>query len=84
MESPSPEASVLGAERREQVAAALEALEREHRTVIALRHVNGLGMGELAQALTCSRPTARARLRSASHLFALELRRRGLVPGEET
>ncbi len=69
-------------ERRELIAAALAALDPELRTVIALRHQSGLKMEELAECLEVSAPTARARVREASHCFAIELRQRGLVPQE--
>lgn len=72
---------VSRAEERALVAQALVALEPHERTVIVLRHVVGLSMKELAESLGCSAPTARAHLQAAGHLFALELRRRGLVPG---
>ena len=72
------------AERREVAAlvrAASEELAPELRAALHLRHVGGLSMEELAQALGCSVPTARARLVSAGHLLAAGLRRRGVVPG---
>lgn len=71
------------AERRELrglVRTSLAELEPELRTALLLRHVGGLTMEELAEALECSVPTARARLAAAGHLLAGELRRRGVVP----
>jgi len=73
---------VDAAERGRLVDAALQALDPELRSVLTLRHVNGLKMQDLADSLQCSLPTARARLREAGHRFAIELRRLGLVPGE--
>jgi RNA polymerase sigma-70 factor, ECF subfamily len=84
-----PGATPGGAEQAAQreasdlVGRALEALEPEHRSLIVLRHVNGLRMQELADTLNCSLPTARLRLRAAGHLLAAELRRLGLVPGQQ-
>lgn len=73
-----------GAERRELeglVRQALDELEPELRAALHLRHVGGLTMEELADALACSVPTARARLIAAGHRLAGGLRRRGVVPG---
>ena len=61
---------------------ALAALKPEQRSALALRHTSRLTMRELADALSCSVPTARSRLREAARLFAAELRTRGLVPAE--
>jgi len=69
-------------EQRLAIADAMSALEPEQRTVLALRHMNHLKMRELADALSCSLPTARSRLRSAARLFAQELRKRDVV-GQE-
>lgn len=67
-------------EERELVARALAALEPEYRAALVLRHLSGLGMQDLSDALGCSIPTARARLEAAGHLFAQELKRRGVDP----
>lgn len=69
-------------ERRRLIEAALQAIDPELRSVIALRHVSRMKMKDLAECLEVSAPTARARVREASHCFAVELRRRGLVPEE--
>jgi RNA polymerase sigma-70 factor, ECF subfamily len=66
------------AEEAELMARALEALDPERRATLSLRHVQGLTMDELALALDCSVPTARARLRDAAALLGRELRRLGL------
>jgi RNA polymerase sigma-70 factor (ECF subfamily) len=71
-------------ELRRTVLAALGALDDDARAALVLRHEHGLGMEELASALDCSVPTARARLREAAVRFAVELRRRGLDPEEAT
>lgn len=67
------------AEERGLVADALDALKAEHRAALALRHLQGLTMPELAEALGCSVPTARVRLRDAARLLAGELRARGVI-----
>ncbi len=73
-----PAEALVQAEETDLVARALEALDPERRAALALRHVQGLTMDELAQALECSLPTARARLRDAAALLGGELRRLGL------
>ena len=70
------------AEEDRLVDLAMQALDPELRSVLTLRHVSGLRMQDLADSLSCSLPTARARLREAGHRFAIELRRLGVVPGE--
>ncbi|MCO5167145.1 MAG: sigma-70 family RNA polymerase sigma factor [Planctomycetes bacterium] len=82
-ERPGAEAAALGRERDAVVAAALAALPDALRGALALRHAGGLTMHELALALDCSVPTARARLSEAASRLAVELRRRGLDPAEE-
>lgn len=69
-------------ERRALVLDALAALDPELRSVLLMRVVNDLPMKEVEEALDCSAPTARARVREAIHRLAIELRRRGLAPGE--
>lgn len=73
---------VRKAERDRLIDLAMTTLDPELRSVLTLRHINGLRMQDLADCLSCSLPTARARLREASHRFAIELRRLGVVPGE--
>lgn len=78
----SPESPVEAASSRELAAAiddALAALAPEHRAVIVLRLVQGLGLEEVAAVLGCTSRTARNRLRAASVLLERELRRRGVV-----
>ncbi len=71
-------------ERRDLVERAMASLEPDHRTALVLRHVSGLSMEELSQALDCSVPTARARVEDAGRLLALDLRRRGFDRKELT
>jgi RNA polymerase sigma-70 factor (ECF subfamily) len=75
-----PAGRAADGERDRLVSAALEALPVEARAALALRHVAGLTMDDLADALGCSVPTARARLSEAASRLALELRRRGVEP----
>ncbi|RMG16834.1 MAG: RNA polymerase sigma factor [Planctomycetota bacterium] len=75
---PAPDERAARAEHHALVRAALAALRPELRAVLALRHVSGLALSEVALALGCSRPTARARLREAATALHHELRRRGL------
>lgn len=66
-----------------QVQAALLAVEPELRGLLVLRHAGGLSLAELAEVGACSVPTLRERLRKAARRFAVELRRRGVLPGTE-
>jgi RNA polymerase sigma factor (sigma-70 family) len=79
--APAPDAHAAQ-ERRDLVHAALAALAPEHRAVVVLRHIQGLKLEEVAQALGCTSRTAYNRLRAASVLLARELERRGLA-GEQ-
>lgn len=69
-------------ERHEAVRNALAALAPEHRTILVLRHVEGLKLEAIADGASCTVRTARNRLRAAGALFGRELKRRGLLPGE--
>lgn len=69
--------ALLTDERQRTVLAALRALPLETRSVLVLRHQHGVTMQALADALDCSLPTARARLRAANAQLKLELSRRG-------
>lgn len=80
---PDPALHAERGERDALVGAALDALPHALRGALALRHVGGLTMQDLALALSCSVPTARARLNEAASRLALELRRRGVEPREE-
>ncbi len=77
---PDAPGGVIRAERDALVAAALRALEPEDRALVVFRFVNGLGMQEVADALACSVPTARARLRTAAERFQRVLARAGVTP----
>ena len=71
---------LLRAERDALVGRALGALPGEHRTLVVFRFVNELTMQEIADAIACSVPTARARLKEAMVRFMNELARMGLAP----
>lgn len=77
-----PAARVERAELAALVRAASDELDPALRAALHLRHVGGVTMEELAQALACSVPTARARLSEAAARLAAGLRRRGVVPRE--
>lgn len=81
-DGPSPSERMRALELQALIDAALAALDPEQRTLLTLRHVSGLRMRAIEEALGCSAPTARARLRAAASAFALELRRRGVLPEE--
>ena len=67
--APSPEASLLSAETRETLLAAVNELPEDQRTVIALRFFVGLSEQEVAEAL--SLPTGTVKSRSARALERL-------------
>lgn len=58
----NPGKSLLRAEIREQIAAALENLSPNHRAVIVMREVEGLSYEEMAEVLECSKGTIMSRL----------------------
>ena len=80
-DTPAPDRAER-AERRALVVEALATLGDEQRSALALRHSHRLTMQELADALSCSVPTARARLREAARRFAVQLRERGVLEAE--
>ncbi|MEZ6186908.1 MAG: sigma-70 family RNA polymerase sigma factor [Planctomycetota bacterium] len=80
--APSAADEVSRAERRALAREALAAVDPELRSVLALRHLEGTTLADLAATLSCSVPTARARLREAAAQLALELRARGIDPEE--
>ncbi len=63
--SPSPEASVLAAERRAELLGALGGLRDEDRLVIGCRYFLGLSEAETAAALDCAQGTVKSRLSRA-------------------
>lgn len=82
--SPSVPRSASRRELKEAVAAALLELAPEHRSILALRHFEGLKQRELAEVLGCTERTARNRLRAAGVLLERALRKRGIVDQEES
>jgi len=59
--APSPEASVLAAERREALLAAVNGLPEDQRSVVALRYFAGLSEEEVATALGIAEGTVKSR-----------------------
>lgn len=57
---------------------ALQSLAPEYRSILTLRHRNGLKLRELASVLDCTERTTRNRLHTAAVLFERELERHGL------
>ena len=67
--APSPEAALLGAERREALIAALNRLSETDREAIACRYFLDLSEAEMSQVLGCARGTVKSRLsRGLAHL----------------
>jgi RNA polymerase sigma-70 factor, ECF subfamily len=54
-----PEAAALSAERRNEIAAALEHVRAEHRAALVLRHMEGLSYAEIAEVLDVPDGTAK-------------------------
>jgi len=71
---------LLKTERDALVGRALQALGAEQRALVVFRFVNELTMQEIADAIACSIPTARARLKGATVEFMNALSRAGLAP----
>lgn len=64
-ETPSPESSVVAAERRDELLVAVERLGEEARAVISCRYFLGLSEEETAAALNCPKGTVKSRLSRA-------------------
>ena len=62
---PSPEATILAAERRAELLHAIGNLREEDRLVIAFRYFLGLSEAETAETLGCARGTVKSRLSRA-------------------
>ncbi len=77
---PDTPGALARAEQDALTARALVALDAEDRALIVFRFVNELTMQEVADALSVSIPTARARLREAAERFQRELARTGVTP----
>ena len=71
--APSPEAALLGAERRDELLAAVNRLEEHHRLAITCRYFLDLSEEETAAALGCRRGTVKSRLARALERLRIEL-----------
>lgn len=63
--SPSPEAALVAAERREELLGAIEDLREDDRAVIGYRYFLDLSEAETAEVLGCARGTVKSRLSRA-------------------
>jgi RNA polymerase sigma-70 factor (ECF subfamily) len=70
---PSPEAALLGSERREELMAAIDSLPDPAREVIACRYLLELSEEETAAALDCPRGTVKSRVSRALERLRAEL-----------
>ena len=59
---PSPLAALDAAEARARVRQALDGLEEDHRSIIVMRHFEGLSYAEIAEALGLAQGTVMSRL----------------------
>jgi RNA polymerase sigma-70 factor (ECF subfamily) len=71
--APSPEAALLGAERRDELLAAVNRLDEHHRLAIAYRYFLDLSEEETAAALGCRPGTVKSRLARALERLRTEL-----------
>ena len=71
--APSPEAAVLGLERRNLLLDAVNRLSEEHRLVVSCRYFLGLTENETAAALGIRRGTVRSRLSRALERLRVEV-----------
>ena len=71
--APSPEATLLGAERREELLAAIDRLPEPGRLAIACRYLLDLSESETAAALGCRRGTVKSRVSRALQQLRAEL-----------
>jgi RNA polymerase sigma-70 factor (ECF subfamily) len=71
--APSPEATLLGAERREELMAALNRLGEQDREAIACRYFLELSEAETAAALGLRSGTVKSRLSRALERLRVEL-----------
>jgi RNA polymerase sigma-70 factor (ECF subfamily) len=71
---PSPEAALLGRERRSELLAAIERIPERDRLAIACRYFLELSEEETAAALGCARGTVKSRLSRALDRMRAELR----------
>jgi RNA polymerase sigma-70 factor, ECF subfamily len=72
-------AMVARKERKELVHKALDALPMEERSVLIMKHFQGLTVKQIAEVLCCSLRTAKYRLKGAAVLLGTELSRREIT-----
>lgn len=77
--TPSTAEAVEAGERQAAIARALNRLAPESRSLIVLRHVQGLKLKQLAELQDCTERTVRNRLRSAAVLFERALQEQGVL-----
>lgn len=65
-QSAGPRTKVVANERQELMRQVLSSMPEEYRSVLMLKHVEGLSRGEIAEALGVSEPTIKGRLVRAS------------------
>lgn len=75
---PDPQSNPEKKELQSLVIQSLQSLAPEYRSILTLRHMNGLKLKELAAVLDCTERTTRNRLHTAAVLFERELERHGL------
>lgn len=74
---PGPEAAAINEGDRHEVAAALDALSAEHRSVLDLAFNNGCSQAEIAQIVGCPINTVKSRMFYAKQQLRQALERRG-------
>jgi RNA polymerase sigma-70 factor (ECF subfamily) len=79
---PAPDERLMAQDRRALVAAALDALDLEHRAIFVASEIEGHAVREVADALEIPLGTAFSRLRVAREKFAAAVRRLHVRRGE--
>lgn len=80
-DAPQPAEEVERAEAIEQVRQAMDELSPDHRTVIALRYVDGLSYQQIAELLGCPLGTVKSRIHYALERIAQKLKHDQSLPG---
>jgi RNA polymerase sigma-70 factor (ECF subfamily) len=82
-EDPGVDEQIADAETGAAVRAALAGLKEKHRTVLALREIDGMSYEAIGEALGCSVGTVESRLHRARRALARRLRRLAREMGKE-